>query len=76
MTCSVAADPSGGVQYRFQCYEQPSIDSGWINVNTWTTPGFTMAGMNHGFRVKARDAFGNETAWSIVRRPSDRLYPP
>ncbi|HLB73680.1 MAG TPA: right-handed parallel beta-helix repeat-containing protein, partial [Sedimentisphaerales bacterium] len=71
MTCSVAADPSGGVQYWFQCYEESTINSGWINVNTWTTPGFTMSGQNHGFWVKARDAFGNETAWSIVKRPRE-----
>ena len=71
MTCTVAADPSGPVQYWFQCHEEPSINSGWIAVNTWTTPAFTMQNQNHGFRVKARDGYGNETAWSEVKRPSD-----
>jgi len=71
MTCTVSADPSGPVQYWFQCHEEPDINSGWISVNTWTTPGFTISGQNHGFWVKARDAYGNETAASIVKRPSD-----
>jgi len=71
MTCTVAADPSPPVQYWFQCHEEAGINSGWIAVNTWTTPGFTTYNQNHGFWVKARDAYGNETAESEVKRPSD-----
>ena len=77
MTCTVSADPSGPVEYWFQDDESgyQHINSGWIAANTWTTPGFTMYNQNHGFKVKARDAYGNETAWSIVKSPSDLLYP-
>jgi hypothetical protein len=73
MTCTVAADASGGVEYWFQCYENGSVNSGWIAANTWTTPQMGISGLNYGFRVKARDIYGNETAWSEVKRPSDAL---
>ncbi|MCK4294963.1 MAG: hypothetical protein KAY65_17325 [Planctomycetes bacterium] len=71
MTCTVATDASGVVEYWFECYDAPSYNSAWITANTWTTPAMGIQGLNLGFRVKARDAYRNETAWSEVKRPSD-----
>jgi hypothetical protein len=83
MTCAVANDPSGPVYYYFDCVEDDRGDSGWILANTWTTIPLGMTRRYLIFQVKARDAYGNETAWSypvhaypldIVRRWED--YPP
>ncbi len=70
MTCVTAIDPSGPVQYYFEAVDYSGVSpvgysSGWINTPTWRVAvGRSGAGVR--FRVKARDAFGNETGWSDV----------
>jgi predicted outer membrane repeat protein len=63
MTAVVAADASGFVQYYFECIDVPGLSSGWQAANTYTV---LVGGTGRGwhFRVRARDLYGNVTAWS------------
>ncbi len=62
MTATTATDDSPPVSYFF---ENVTLDtnSGWILETEWTDTGLT-AGVSYSYRVKARDAVDNETAWS------------
>jgi hypothetical protein len=71
MACVVANDPSGPVQYYFDCLDGP-YDSGWINVNTYTTGIVGRSGQLLRFRVQARDTWDNRTGWSTP----ETSYPP
>lgn len=64
MTAVVAVDAGGGpVQYFFECTTDHGFNSGWIAAPTYrVTVGRSGQGLR--FRVKARDQFGNETAWA------------
>lgn len=64
MTAAEATDPSGGVQYYFQCKNTSGFDSGWQSSRTYKVK-LGRSGLAYRFRVKARDAYGNETAYSI-----------
>lgn len=63
MTADIATDPSGGVQYEFQCTNQSSFSSGWQG-----SPSYTVlvggSGQDNYFRVRARDIHDNRTGWS------------
>jgi len=68
MTAFVATDPSGGVEYYFECLEKSGIwpdgfSSGWITEPTWTV---SIGRKNQylRFHVKAHDIYNNETEWS------------
>jgi autotransporter-associated beta strand protein len=62
MTATTATDASGGIEYYFENTSN-LINSGWISLSTWTN--ISLAGTTtYGYRVKARDLFGNETGWS------------
>ena len=63
MRAVVANDASGVVEYYFWCTSESGFSSGWIADPTWAVL-VGHSGQGHTFRVKARDAFGNETAWS------------
>jgi len=71
MMAVTAVDDSGGpVQYYFECRDKPDVypdgfSSGWIDVPTWTV---YVGRVNQAlrFRVRARDQYGNVTAWSAV----------
>ena len=64
MTAVVATDAGGGpVEYFFECITESDFSSGWIPDPTYTVI-LGRPGQGHRFRVKARDQFGNETAWS------------
>jgi len=64
MTAVVAVDAGGGpVEYFFECTTDSRFDSGWIPNPTYTVM-LGRSGLGHIFRVKARDQFNNETAWS------------
>jgi hypothetical protein len=74
MTAETAVDDIGDpVEYFFQCLTDHLYDSGWVAdplyiVFTGRYPGkSTIVGgsLNLVFRVKARDASGNETGWSV-----------
>jgi hypothetical protein len=63
MTAVIAIDPSGGVQYYFECTDVGGFSSGWQG-----SPSYTVlvggSGQSLDFHVKARDIHGNETGWS------------
>lgn len=63
MTAKTATDPSGGIQYYFDCLDESGFDSGWQGSPSYTV---LVGGSGQGlrFRVKARDILGNETAYS------------
>ena len=63
MTAAQATDPSGTVQYFFQCTTQSGFNSGWQDSRTYRVQ-LGRSGQGHRFRVKARDINGNETAFS------------
>lgn len=63
MTAVQASDPAGGVQYFFQCTTESGFNSGWQDSPTYQVR-VGRSGQLHRFRVKARDSFGNETAYS------------
>lgn len=72
MTASVATDADGGIEYFFDCIEAPDgggwnggEDSGWQASNTFSD-WYLLDGYTYTYRVKARDALGNETNWSAV----------
>ena len=64
MTAAEATDPSGGVQYNFACTTESGFSSGWQTSRTYRVR-VGRQGQRHQFCVKARDAHGNETAYSI-----------
>jgi hypothetical protein len=69
MKAKTATDPSGGVQYYFECTDYPKLppdgfSSGWQGSPSYTVLVSIYSGKNYRFRVKARDLHGNETAWS------------
>lgn len=64
MTAVVAVDAGGGpVQYYFECTTNHGLSSGWIATPTYQVL-LGRKGQGHRFRVRARDQFGNMTAWS------------
>ena len=64
MTAVVAVDAGGGpVEYFFECITNSGFNSGWIATETYTVL-LGRPGQGHIFRVRARDQFGNMTAWS------------
>lgn len=63
MTAKEATDESTPVQYYFQCTTQGGFSSNWQSSTTYTVKVGRKSQAHH-FRVKARDAKGNETGWS------------
>ena len=63
MTAAEATDESGGIQYFFQCTNNSGFSSSWQSNRYYEVKlgGQTVIAR---FRVKARDLYGNETAWS------------
>jgi hypothetical protein len=64
MTAQTAMDPSGGVQYEFQCTDESGFNSGWQSSPSYTVLVSIYSGHNYHFRVRARDIHDNRTAWS------------
>jgi hypothetical protein len=67
MTATTASDESGIVEYRFECVSGPA----GCSTSPWQgDPGYTATGLQAGasyeYRVRARDAFQNETAASAT----------
>jgi hypothetical protein len=66
MRAVVAVDAGGGpVEYFFQCTTESGFSSGWIATEAYRVL-VGRTGQGHRFRVKARDQWGNETAWSTI----------
>jgi hypothetical protein len=64
MTATTATDPFYAVSYYFENLTNGNT-SGWVSSPAWTNTGLIYA-LSYGYRVKARDAVSNETAWSAV----------
>jgi hypothetical protein len=67
MRAVTAEDDSGIVEYYFYCTTESGFSSGWVEDPSYSVQ-IGRSGQGHIFRVKARDAFGNETAWSTEER--------
>ncbi|OHB73958.1 MAG: hypothetical protein A2Z25_05575 [Planctomycetes bacterium RBG_16_55_9] len=65
MTAVEATDPSGNVEYYFECTTESGFSSGWQSSRTYEVK-LGRQGQGQRFRVKARDSFGNETAPSSL----------
>jgi hypothetical protein len=67
MTASTASDPSGGVQYRFNCVAGGTgcVASAWQSGTAFTATGLA-ASTSYSYTVQARDALGNTTTASPV----------
>ncbi|MHC4559715.1 MAG: choice-of-anchor Q domain-containing protein, partial [Planctomycetota bacterium] len=63
MTALEAIDDSGTVEYFFECTTEPAHSSGWQSSHTYSVA-VGRSGQDLLFHVKARDLYGNETAWS------------
>jgi len=65
MTATTATDPSGGIQYYFdEITGNPGgDDSGWQNSSGYVDLGLDPNTL-YIYKVKAKDALGNETGWS------------
>ena len=70
MTAVTAIDDEGlAVQYYFECRNRPDLDSGWIDVPTYTVY-IRRFNQSLEFRVRASDPYGNTTAaspWQPMR---------
>ncbi|AQQ72131.1 Fibronectin type III domain protein [Limihaloglobus sulfuriphilus] len=77
MAAKYAQDSSSLVEYYFDCIEDDAFDYGWIDANVYTAYDLILES-KYTFRVKARDAFGNETEWSdeVSVIATDDLDPP
>jgi len=76
MTATNASDASLPVQYYFENTTN-SANSGWMTSRVWTNDSLTL-GTVYGYRVKAKDAVGNETDWSAesTASPAYETTPP
>jgi parallel beta-helix repeat protein len=63
MTAAEATDTSGGVEYYFQCTTQSGFSRDW-DTSPYHKVLVGRTGQGHHFRVKARDIYKNETAYS------------
>jgi len=66
MSSVEATDATGPVEYYFACIDKPEYSSGWIGTNNYTTGIIGRSGQLLRFRVRARDALGNQTRWSAT----------
>jgi hypothetical protein len=64
MTAGVATDETGPVSYYME-NTNTGASSSWLTNRFWRNTGL-VDGNTYGYRLKARDAVGNETAWSAV----------
>ena len=58
-----ARDVSEWVEYFFECTTEPDFSSDWQISPTYSVS-TGRSGQGHYFRIKARDLYANETAWS------------
>lgn len=65
MTAAEATDTSGTVEYYFECTTASGFSSGWQSSPTYEVQ-IGRKDQYQQFRVKARDIYGNETAFSPV----------
>ena len=68
MTAKTATDPSGGIQYYFECLDYPKLPPNGFSSGWQGSPSYTVlvggSGQALRFQARARDILGNETGWS------------
>jgi len=64
MTSESVTNGVGPILYKFENVTTTE-DSGWAESTSWTDTGLS-AGTLYGFRILARDVYGNENTWSAV----------
>ena len=68
------------VEYYFDCISGNGVDSGWIGTEpgegNWYVYEVAFSTVHAVYRVKARDAVGNETGWSQNWFTGDPPPPP
>lgn len=76
MTAVTATDDVSSVQYYFDCVSGGTgcTDSGWVANPSFTATGLAAA-TTYTYQVKARDAFGNETAASATASATTATAP-
>lgn len=76
MTATPATDAGGGVQYLFACVSgsQGCVNSNWQTSNQYTATGLA-ANTTYNYQVKAKDASGNETGYSITAAATTAAVP-
>ncbi|GAB4267557.1 MAG: hypothetical protein Kow0092_20960 [Deferrisomatales bacterium] len=75
MTATEATDPSGPVEYFFECLTPGCADSGWQADAEYTDTGLAPNTL-YGWRVRARDRLGNATDWSLPGYDYTDIEPP
>lgn len=78
MKSMLAADkPVSAIQYMFVCAPSGAgcADSGWQSSNQYTATGLSPA-TKYSFKVKAKDAAGNETTLSAIASSTTKQAPP
>jgi hypothetical protein len=75
VTMTAATLPGVGNQYYFECTADPGHNSGWVGMPRYTDAGLPSE-TELSYRVKARDAYLNETPWSRVERIRTPVIPP
>jgi hypothetical protein len=77
MTAVQATDESGSVEYYFSCVSGGNgcVDSGWQSDQTWSPAGLD-ANTVYSYKVRARDAFGNENSASPIMGDTTDAVPP
>jgi hypothetical protein len=63
MSAAVTTDPSGPVQYSFECVAGPCNNSGWQTSRTWSDTGL-VPDTTYTYRVRAKDQYNNTTGYS------------
>lgn len=81
VSCAAVTDAlSGGVEYYFARATDAAFTAGLANSGWIATPTYTFAGLTHGvnyfFKVKARDAVANESAFSPTLSSIQDSNPP
>ncbi|MBN2182144.1 MAG: hypothetical protein JW715_09540 [Sedimentisphaerales bacterium] len=66
MKAATATDASGFVEYFFECTTESGFNSGWQSSPEYSVP-VGRSGQGLRFRVKVRDSYNNETAFSDER---------
>ena len=75
VTMAATALPGIGNEYLFERMESGGHSTGWQSEPVYTDLGLT-PGTAYAYRVKARDAYFAETAWSPVARVKTTAAPP
>ncbi len=66
MMATTASDPSGGVQYQFECVGGPGHSSDWQDDPNYTDTGLA-ASTQYTYEVRTRDAYNNIGDYSVPR---------